>query len=193
MRHRIALGALAALAALAGARSAYAHAVVSPPVALARTAQVFTLAVPAEREGATTTAIVLTPPAGFTIDSFFPTPGWRRTAVTKGSGESASVVTVKWTGGAVPTGEDSVFSFLGGSQNTGSESFSVRQTYSDGTVVEWSGPKSADTPAPVVTMVSSLGGGAPSTLSLVALVLAAVALVVAVGGLVARGRARPVA
>jgi hypothetical protein len=42
-------------------------------------------------------------------------------------------------------------------------------------------------------MVSSLGGGAPSTLSLVALVLAAVALVVAVGGLVARGRARPVA
>jgi hypothetical protein len=86
-----------------------------------------------------------------------------------------------------------VFSFLGGSQNTGSESFSVRQTYSDGTVVEWSGPKSADTPAPVVTMVSSLGGGAPSTLSLVALVLAAVALVVAVGGLVARGRARPVA
>ena len=75
----------------------------------------------------------------------------------------------------------------------GSYTFAVRQTYSDGSVVDWSGPESSDTPAPVVDLVSALGdGGGTSTLSLVALVLGAIALVVAVGGLVARS-GRPVA
>ena len=55
-----------------------AHAHVSPPVVLAKTGQVFTLAVPTEKEGATTTTIELTPPSGFAIDSFVPSPGWKR-------------------------------------------------------------------------------------------------------------------
>ena len=70
MRKQLALGALAAFAALAYAESASAHAQVSPPVALAKESQVFTLAVPTEKEGATTTSIEFTPPAGFSIDSF---------------------------------------------------------------------------------------------------------------------------
>ena len=50
----------------------------SPPVALDGELQQFTLSVPTEKEGATTTTIELTVPAGFAIDSFEPAPGWKR-------------------------------------------------------------------------------------------------------------------
>jgi uncharacterized protein YcnI len=187
MRHRIALAAVVALAAVFVAASADAHARVSPPIALNNEGQVFTLAVPTEKEGATTTTIELTPPSGFAIDSFFPTAGWKRSVEQTGSGEDAEVKKVTWTGGAVPTGEDAAFSFLASTSKAGSYTFLVRQTYSDGTVVDWSGPGSSDTPAPVVKTVSSLGGGGASTLSIVALALGAVALVLAGAALLARG------
>jgi uncharacterized protein YcnI len=142
--------------------------------------------VPTEKEGATTATIEMTPPAGFSIDSFFPSPGWKRTVEQTGSGDNAEIKKVTWSGGAVPTGEDAAFSFLALTSKTGSYTFFVRQTYSDGTVVDWSGPESADTPAPVVKAVSSLGGGGTSTLEIVALVLGGVALVIAVAALFAR-------
>jgi uncharacterized protein YcnI len=186
MRHRIALCALVALAALVAAAQAAAHARVSPPVVLAKEGQVFTLAVPTEKEGATT-RIEMTPPSGFSIDSFVAAPGWKRLALTKGSGENATVTKVTWTGGSVPTGEDAAFSFLASTQGSGDYTFAVRQTYSDGSVVDWSGPESSDAPAPVVKAVSSLGGGGTSTLTVIALVLAGIALVLAVAGLLARG------
>jgi uncharacterized protein YcnI len=187
MKKHLALGALAAFAALAYAESASAHARVSPPIALAKEGQVFTLAVPTEKEGATTTSIELTPPAGFAIDSFIPSTGWKRAVQKTGSGDAAVITKVTWTGGAVPTGEDASFSFLASTTGTGSYTFGVRQTYSDGTVVNWSGPESSDTPAPVVKAVSSFGGGGSSTLAVVALAVAAVALLLALGGLLARG------
>ena len=187
MKKHLALGALAAVAALAYAESASAHARVSPPVALAKEGQVFTLAVPTEKEGATTTSIEFTPPAGFAIDSFIPTTGWKRSVQQTGSGDAAVITKVTWTGGAVPTGEDAAFSFLASTTGTGSYTFGVRQTYSDGTVVNWSGPESSDTPAPVVKAVSSFGGGGSSTLAIAAVALAVVALLLALGGLLARG------
>jgi uncharacterized protein YcnI len=187
MKKHLALGAVAAFAALAYAESASAHAHLSPPVALAKEGQVFTLAVPTEKEGATTRSVELTPPAGFAIDSFVPATGWKRTVQQAGSGEEAVITKVTWTGGAVPTGEDAAFSFLASTTGTGSYTFGVRQTYSDGTVVNWSGPESSDTPAPVVKAVSSLGGGGSSTLPIVAVAVAAVALLLALGGLLARG------
>jgi uncharacterized protein YcnI len=187
MKKHLALGALAAFAALAYAESASAHAQVSPPVALAKEGQVFTLAVPTEKEGATTTSIELTLPAGFAIDSFVPTTGWKRAVQQTGSGETAVITKVTWTGGAVPTGEDAAFSFLASTTGTGSYTFGVRQTYSDGSVVNWSGPESSDTPAPVVKALSSFGGGGSSTLAIIAVAVGAVALLLAVGGLLARG------
>ena len=184
---RITTFAFVALAALATAATALAHAKVSPPVALAKELQVFTLAVPTEKSGATTTTIEMTPPKGFSIDSFVPSPGWKRAVQQTGSGDSAVITQVTWTGGAVPTGEDVAFSFLAQTDSTGDYTFAVRQTYSDGTVVDWSGPESADAPAPHVKAVSSLGGGGNSTLTIAALALGALALFVAVAGLAARG------
>ena len=55
--------------------------------------------------------------------------------------------------------------------------------------VEWSGPESSDSPAPVVKAVSSFAGGT-STLTWVALVLAAVGVVLGAIAVLARsGRA----
>jgi uncharacterized protein YcnI len=185
MTHRIALAATVAVAALTITAAASAHAKVSPSVVAANDSEVFTLAVPTEKEGAATTAVELTPPTGFGIDSFLPSPGWKRSTVTAGSGEEAAVQRVTWTGGSVPTGEDAAFSFLASPSKSGTYAFTVKQTYSDGSVVNWSGPESSDTPSPTVKAVSTLGGGT-STLDIVAIVLAALALAVAAAGLLTR-------
>jgi hypothetical protein len=73
----------------------------------------------------------------------------------------------------VPTGEDSVFSFLGRTDGSGTYAFGVKQTYSDGTVVDWSGPESSDAPSPTIDAVSSFGGGGTSTWTWIALALGA--------------------
>jgi uncharacterized protein YcnI len=183
-----------AVAALAiGAAQAQAHAVISPPVAKKGVLQVFTLSVPTEKEGATTTKIELDVPAGFSIDSFAPVAGWKRQVQSKGSGEEAVVQKVVWTGGKTPTEEDSVFQFNASAPKSQSYKFRVEQTYSDGSVVDWSGPESSDTPAPVVDSVSSLSGGGSSTAGIIGIVLAAVALLLAIFGLVGSGGRRPVA
>jgi uncharacterized protein YcnI len=189
MKRAVWLGAVAGLTALTFTASAFAHAEVSPKVAVARELQLFTLAVPTEKENATTTTIELTPPKGFAIDSFVPAPGWKRSVQQTGSGDSAQITKVTWTGGSTPTEEDSSFSFLASTGGSGSYTFDVKQTYSDGSVVEWSGPESSDSPAPVVKAYSSFGGGT-SALTWVALALGAVGVVLGGIGLSARGGGR---
>lgn len=179
--------------ALALAGSAFAHAELSPAVVLAKKGQLFTLAVPTEKENAETTKVELTPPSGFSIDSFVPASGWTREAQTTGTGENTVVQKVTWTGGNVPTEEDAVFQFLASTDAAKTYTFKVRQTYSDGTVVDWAGPESSDTPAPAIEATSSLGGGGSNTLGIIALAVAVLALVVAVAGLVGRSGRRTLA
>ena len=131
---------------------------------------------PTEKEGATTTKVVLTVPQGFSIDSFAPSPGWHRVVKSTGSGEEAVVQQVTWTGGSVPTGEDSLFQFLAQPSGSKTYTFTVKQTYSDGTVVDWNGSESSESPAPTIEAKSSLGGST-STLTIVALALGAVGVV----------------
>jgi uncharacterized protein YcnI len=193
VRLPVALALLAAVAAVA-AGSAFAHAEMSPPVALANAGQLFTLAVPTEKENATTTQIVLTVPDGFSIDSFAAAPGWKRQVQATGSGENAVIQKVTWTGGNVPTGEDAVFQFLALAKSAKTFEFGVEQTYSDGSVVDWSGPESSDTPAPTVEAVSSFssGGGGSSTLAIVALAAGVIGVVLGAVAL-ARGSGRTLA
>src|SRR6185295_14039935 len=173
-------------AGLAVAGSAFAHANVSPAVVLAKNAQVFALAVPTEKENAFTTQVELTPPSGFSIDSFAPAAGWKRQEQTTGTGEETVVQKVTWTGGKVPTEEDALFQFLASTDAAKTYSFKVRQTYSDGTVVDWAGPESSDTPAPTIEAKSSLGGGGSNTLGIIALAVAVLAFAVAIAGLVGK-------
>ena len=185
--------ALTSIAGLAFASSAWAHAQISPPEAKSGALQLFTLAVPTEKENAATTKVELTPPSGFGIDSFVPAVGWKRQLQETGSGENAVIQKVTWTGGRVPTDEDAVFQFLASADSNKTYTFTVRQTYSDGSVVDWTGPESSDTPAPRVEAVSSLGGsGGNSTLAIIALAVAGVAVVLAGAAVVSRG-GRPLA
>lgn len=181
------LATVIALGALALPSSAFAHAELSPPVGLKGKVELYTLAVPTEKDNATTTSIALTVPSGFGIDSFAPSPGWTRKLVQTRSGEDAVIQKVTWTGGSTPTDEDSVFSFLASGSSAKTYTFAVRQTYSDGSVVDWSGPESSDAPAPTIEVRSSIGGGGSETLAIVALAVGAAALILAIVALVARG------
>ena len=195
MRARVRVGAALAIVggALIFATSAFAHAEMSPAVALTKHGQLFTLAVPTEKENATTTKIELTPPSGFAIDSFVPSPGWKRNVQSTGSGESTEIHNVTWSGGHVPAEEDALFQFLASADSAETYTFKVRQTYSDGTVVDWAGPESSDTPAPQVELRSSLGGGGSSTLAIIAIAVGAVALAVGLLGLLSGGGRRTIA
>jgi uncharacterized protein YcnI len=173
-----------AAAGLAVCSSAWAHADLSPPIVQSKTSQVFTLAVPTEKENATTTKVELTPPAGFSIDSFVPASGWKLDLQSTGSGEETVIQKATWSGGSLPTGQATTFQFLAGTDASKTYTFRVRQTYSDGSVVDWTGPESSDTPAPTIEAKSSLGGGSGiSILAVLALVLAGIALIVAVASL----------
>ena len=83
--------------------------------------------------------------------------------------------------------------FLASPDSSKTYAFAVRQTYSDGSVVDWSGPESSDTPAPRIEVMSSLGGGGKSTLAIIALVVAGIGVVLAGVALATRGGSRPVA
>jgi len=180
--------AAAAATTLVFAGAASAHAILSPPVAKAKVLQVFTLSVPTEEAGATTTEIEMTVPSGLSIDSFAPSAGWKRTEQATGSGESAVIQKVTWTGGKVPTGEDSVFQFNCTLTSDKTVVVPVRQTYSSGKIVDWSGPETSDTPAPRIEGVSNLGGSSTSTLTIVALIVGAIGVVLGIVGLATRGR-----
>jgi uncharacterized protein YcnI len=186
---RIASGVgLTTVLALVLAAGASAHARLSPPVSLANTLQLYSLAIPTEKAPpATTTKIVLTVPKGFSIDSFVPSPGWRRVLKQSGSGDSAVIQQVTWTGGKIPSGEDSLFQFLGEPASSGTYTFQVEQTYSDGSIVDWSGPESSASPAPTISAKSSLGGGGTPTLTIVALVVGAVGVILGAIALFAGG------
>ncbi len=182
----LAAGAAGALVLSGGA---WAHAIVSPPVAKAKALQQFTLSVPTEKENLTTSKIELVVPQGFAIDSFEPPPnGWKQQVQSTGSGDQAVVQKVTWTGGSIPTGLDAVFRFNASTNGSKTYTFDVRQTYSDGSLVDWNGPESSDTPAPRVEAIGSFGGGS-STLAIIALVVGALGVLVGLLALV--GGRRP--
>jgi uncharacterized protein YcnI len=162
----------AGVGALVFVAGASAHARVSPPVSVSGKLQLYSLAVPTEKENLTTSKIVMTVPAGFGIDSFVPPPaGWTQQVQQTGSGDSAVVTKVTWTGGKTPTGEDSLFQFLAQPASSKTYTFQVQQTYSDGSIVDWAGPESSAAPAPTIDAKATLGGGGVSVLTIVALVV----------------------
>ncbi|MGH2869512.1 MAG: DUF1775 domain-containing protein [Solirubrobacteraceae bacterium] len=161
--------------------AALAHAQVSPAVSLAGKLQLYSLAVPTEKANLTTSKVVMTVPSGFGIDSFAPPPaGWTQNVQQTGSADNAVIQKVTWTGGKTPTGEDSLFQFLAQPASSARYTFQVQQTYSDGSIVDWSGPESSADPSPTIRTTDTLGGGGTSVLTIVALVVGVLGL--AAGG-----------
>lgn len=156
---------------------ASAHARISPPVSVAGKLQLYSLAVPTEKSGLTTTKLVMTVPSGFGIDSFVPPSApWHVQLAQTGSGDSAVVTKVTLTGGNTPTGEDTLFQFLAQPASAKTYTFEVEQTYSDGSIVNWAGSESSAAPAPTIQATDSLGGGGVSLLTIIALVVGVLGL-----------------
>src|SRR5256885_10537477 len=130
----------------------------------------------------------MTVPSGFAIDSFEAEPGRKRSEQATGSGEEKTVQKVTWTGGKVPTDEEAVFRFNASLDSSKTYTVNVRQTYSDGKIVDWTGSESSDTPAPLVEGVSSLGGGSPTALTIIALTVGILGVPLAIVALAMRGR-----
>jgi uncharacterized protein YcnI len=177
----------ALVTALVVTSAAMAHAKVAPPIIQKGTDNVFTVAVPTESESASTTMVELTVPEGFGVDAVMPAPGWEIRTETTGSGESAEITKVTWSGGSVPPERSTSFEFVGEAESAEDYSFEIRQTYSDGEVADWNGPEDSDTPAPVVEAKDSLGGGGTSTITWIAVILGAVAIVLSLVALMSRG------
>lgn len=221
-RARRALGVVALTVVAGGALAAEAlgHARIFPSKVEAGIGHAYALVVPNETDDATITEIELTVPKGVLLGGFAAAPGWEREVETGeggggGHGGGGAVTKVTWTGGDTPAGEAAWFHFTGRPDEEGESvseyEFGVRQTYSDGTVADWSGPQDSDEPAPVVqltsagdTATSSPGatgaiepaaaveasddedddGGSTGT---IALIVAGLALLLALGGLVRGG------
>ena len=190
MKIRLSLAVIAAALTIAVIlpAAASAHARISPAVSVSGKLQLYSLAVPTEKSGLTTTKIVMTVPNGFGIDSFVPPPaGWTMQVQQTGSGDSAVITKVTWTGGHTPTGEDSLFQFLAQPASAQTYTFQVEQTYSDGSIVNWAGPESSEAPAPTIDVATSLGGGGVSVLAIIALIVGLLGLLAGGFALVSRG------
>jgi uncharacterized protein YcnI len=178
----------AAVLALVAAGPATASTSVSPAISVANELQIYSLAVSTEKANAATTKIVVTFPDDFAVTSFLPSPGWRRVERQTMSRSNGLVTRVTWSGGRVPAGEAALFQFVAEAVKPGTYRFLVRQTYSNGSDVDWSGAESSVNPAPTIRVAASIGGGGSSTEAIVAIVLGGAA--VFVGGVALTNRSR---
>jgi uncharacterized protein YcnI len=188
------LALIVSLAALVLPAAALAHSSISPPVAQAKTLQQFTLELQAEKPNAKTVRVEIDVPDGFGIETFPASPGWKRQVTEVGSGEDAHAIRVIWTGGEPSARDDPVFRFTGTLAEASTYGVKVRQVYSDNSVVDWAGPEDSEQPAAYIRGVSSIGGdgAGSSTLDVIALVGAGLAVLLALFALLGRN-GRPLA
>ena len=102
----------------------------------------------------------MTVPSGFGIDSFVPPPPAGTAGLQQtGSGDSAVVPKVTWTGGSDPDRRGLAVSVPRPAGLGEDVHVQVQQTYSDGSIVNWSGSGVLGGPAPTIEVKDSLGGG----------------------------------
>lgn len=136
---------LAAGTALVVVPVATAHVTVNPNEAAPGSFARLAIQVPNEEEGAATVRVSVRLPAGLGEVSFQPKVGWKRSVAGR---------TVTWSGGRIEPGEFGEFVISAELPDTAGRTlvFPALQTYSNGKVVRWIGPPSADEPAPRVEL-----------------------------------------
>ncbi|WP_080836600.1 YcnI family protein [Cohnella massiliensis] len=155
MKKRLSL-VFALFLAFGFAQAASAHVTVSPGEVAQGAYQVFTIRVPSEKDAATT-EVKLDVPDGVEVLRFEPKPEWSYETETNADGKIVSVV---WTtsGSGLGATEFGEFRFQGRVAADATELvWKAYQTYSDGSVVEWTGAEDADTPASVTAVTPSTG------------------------------------
>ena len=178
------------LSVLLFAGIASAHVVVYPKQVTQGTYEKFSVRVPSEAEGVSTTSVKVAIPAEVNISRVEPKPNWTYTLENDDSGKITSVT---WSaeGDGLSQTEFTDFNIQGKvADDAESIVWKAYQTYSDNSLVEWIGGEGEDKPASVTVVVSAADTAAtdsdndsdsdlPLSLSIVALVLALAALVVA--------------
>lgn len=150
LRSSIVAGAL--LLSLQGVASA--HVTIYPKQFTVGSYENFVLRVPSEKE-IPTTKVRVEIPASFTVSRVKPQPGWTYTFTKDASGK---VTAIEWSGGEILATEYMEFGMSGKAPSEpGKVAWKAYQTYSDGSVVEWTGPSDAQTPASVVEVVAGTG------------------------------------
>ena len=133
--------ALAAALALAVPAAASAHVDVLPVTITEGEATQFTVRVPNERPGLSTTAVRVVFPSQVTVFSFAPPPpGWTMQVQSAANGRISGVT---YRGRLEPERYQD-FAFLGNAFATGKGVWKAFQTYSDGKVKPWTTPPAAD-------------------------------------------------
>lgn len=149
----IKVAVVSALLTLAISGVAWAHVTVNPEEVPAGEFETLTVKVPTEKE-MPTTEVRVEVPEGFTVSAVQPVPGWTHEFEREG-GEVTAVV---WSGGEIGPEEFQQFPISARTpEEPGEYAWRAFQTYEDGSVVEWTGPPEAETPASVMNVVS---GGA---------------------------------
>lgn len=163
--------------------AAQAHVTVNPNTAVAGTYTTLVFKVPTEKANASTIKLEIDLPADhpFTSAAYQPVPGWTATVTTvklpKPVKTDDGVVTeaptkIVWTasaGAAIKPGQFQQFPVsVGVVPNVPSVSFVAKQTYSDGSVVDWDQPTKPgqpepDHPAPVLTIGAATSSGPASS------------------------------
>ncbi len=181
---------------------AAAHVTVNPRSVAPNSYAELTFRAPNETAKATFTKLVVHLPAAHPLASVstHPMPGWRITSstaklpepiVTDDGTTTEYIASISWTstGGGIPPGQYENFAISAGPMPaSGSLTFAVDQSYSDGTVAKWDqvgkpGGPEVDDPAPVLT-ISAADSEKPADdsdslarwLSISALVLAVIGL-----------------
>jgi len=156
-----------------------AHAVVYPEEAPTGAYQKYVLRVPNER-GFPTSRVEIAFPTDVRVISFDEVPGW--TLETSSLDGGATFSAAVWSG-TIGVGRFVEFGFIGVNPAVATMlKWDVVQTYSDGEVVEWTGPVDSSTPASL-TSVSASGevsaaqqGNSGTLLGAAALLLALISL-----------------
>jgi uncharacterized protein YcnI len=180
-RISLAIGA-GILLALAAPLAASAHVTVSPGAATAGSYALLTVKVPNESATAGTSKLELSLPAAtpFASVSYVPVPGWTtqlvrttlpKPAMVNGAEISEAVTSVVWTaepGHEITAGQLQAFQLsVGPVPDTDTIALPAVQTYTDGSVVNWSeSGEKAEHPAPVLTVgatPAASGHGSPTT------------------------------
>lgn len=160
VRQRItAIVAIVGISVLALSSSASAHVVVKPAEAQTASFQIFSTDVPNEKNIAVT-SIRLDIPVGLKFVSPTEKAGWKIKLEKIGSGESATVKSITWSGGTIDAGLRDDFTFSGKVPAKNTElDWKVYQTYADGSVISWNqaeGAKESENSGPFsVTKVAA--------------------------------------
>jgi uncharacterized protein YcnI len=138
---------------------ASAHVTVQPQETKQGSYEVFTVRVPSESENVTTTSIKVTVPVGVKVSRVQPKAGWKY-ELEKGS--DGGITSITWTteGSGLSQTEFDEFRISGKVADDAKElAWKAYQTYSDKSVVEWTGAPDADHPASVTTVLAGTGEG----------------------------------